>query len=59
MFHRIGRLTDVQVLLHIDKNVKQVVQPTRRILLALCQTIEYELEKLQENDIIEPSQGST
>ena len=59
MFHGVGELTDVQVHLHIDKNVKPVVQPTRRIPFALRQNVEHELEKLQENDINEPSQGPT
>ena len=57
VFHGAGKLTDVQVHLHIDKNVKPVVQPTRRISLALRQKVEHELEKLQANDIIEPSRG--
>lgn len=59
VFHGVGKLTDVQVHLHIDKNVTPVVQPTRRIPFALRQKVEHELEKLQENDIIEPSQGPT
>ena len=34
VFHGVGKLTDVQIHLHIDKNVKPVVQPTRRIPFA-------------------------
>jgi hypothetical protein len=52
-------LKDVQVHLHIDKNVKPVVQPTRRIPFALRQKVEHELERLQQHDIIEPAQGPT
>ena len=59
VFHGVGKLTDVQVHLHIDENVKPVVQPTRRIPFALRQKVEQELVRLQENDIIEPAQGPT
>ena len=59
VFHGVGKLTDVQVHLHIDENVKPVVQPTRRIPFALRQKVEQEIVRLQENDIIEPAQGPT
>jgi hypothetical protein len=59
VFHGVGKLKDVQVHLHIDKNVKPVVQPTRRIPFALRQKVAHELERLQQNDIIEPAQGPT
>ena len=52
-------MKDVQVHLHIDKNVKPVVQPTRRIPFALRQKVEHELERLQQHDIIDPAQGPT
>ena len=59
VFHGVGTLTDVPVHLHIDENLKPVVQPTRRIPFALRQKVEQELVRLQENDIIEPAQGPT
>ena len=59
VFHGVANLTDIQVHLHSDKNVTPVVQPTGRIPFALHQKVEHEVESLQENDIIEPSQGPT
>ena len=35
VFHGVGKLTDVQVHLHINKEIKPVVQPTRRIPFAI------------------------
>ena len=34
VLHGVGKLTDVQVHLHINKEIKPVVQPTRRIPFA-------------------------
>ena len=58
VFHGVGKLTDVQVHLHINKEIKPVVQPTRRILFAIRKKVESELIRLQkELDIIEPAKG--
>lgn len=57
VFHGIGKLTDVKVHLHINKDVKPVVQPPRRIPFALRTKVETELRHLQKQGIIEPAQG--
>ena len=57
VFHGIGKLTDVQVHLHINKEIKPVVQPTRRIPFAIREKVENELVRLQKEDIIELAKG--
>ena len=57
VFHGVGKLTDVQVHLHINKEIKPVVKPTRRILFAIRKKVESELVRLQKEDIIEPAKG--
>ena len=57
VFHGVGKLTDVQVHLHINKEIKPVVQPTRRIPFAIRKKVESELVRLQKEDIIEPAKG--
>ena len=54
-----GKRTDVQVKLHINPEVKPVVQPTRRILFAIRDQVEKELKRLKDLDIIEEAQGAT
>ena len=53
LFHGVGKLTDVQVKLHINPAVKPVVQPTRRIPFAMRDQVEKELKRLKDFDIIE------
>ena len=57
VFHGVGKLTDVQVHLHINKEIKPVVQPTHRIPFAIRKKVESELLRLQKEDIIEPAKG--
>ena len=59
LFHGVGKLTDVQVKLHINPEVKPVVQPTRRIPFAIRDQVEKELKRLKDLDIIEEAQGAT
>ena len=50
VFHGVGKLTDVQVHLHINKEIKPVVQPTRRIPFAIRKKVESELVRLQKEE---------
>ena len=59
IFHGVGKLTNVSVHLHINKDVKPTVSPTRRIPFAIREKVEAELERLQRLDIIEPAKGAT
>ena len=57
VFHGIGKLTGVQVHLHINKEIRPVVQPIRRIPFSIREKVESELVRLQKEDIIEPAKG--
>ena len=59
VFTRVGKLKDFKVHLHIDQNVKPVVQPTRHISLAIRNKAEVELKHSENSDIIEPATGPT
>ena len=59
VFTRVGKLKDFKVHLHIDQNVKPVVQPTRHISLAIGNKAEVELKHSENSDIIEPATGPT
>jgi len=59
VFNGIGKLRDYQVRLHINPEVKPVAQSVRRIPLALRPKVEEEIQRLLEQDIIEPVQGPT
>ena len=55
---KVGRLKDYKVHLHIDKSVKRVVQPYRRIPYHLAEAAKKELDDLIANDILEVPPGS-
>ena len=57
VFLGVGKLTDVQVHLHINKEIKPVVQPIRRIPFPLRKKVESELVRLQKEDTTEPAKG--
>ena len=57
VFHGVGKLTDVQVRLNTNKEIKPVVQLTRRIPFAIRKKVESELVRRQKEDIIEPAKG--
>ena len=59
LFDGIGKLKDFEVKLHIDKSVKPVAQPARRIPFRLRKQVEAELERLEQQDIIERVDGPT
>mgnify|MGYP002804172599 CR=1 FL=1 len=56
VFHGAGKLTDVQVHLHINKGIKPVVQPTRRIPFAIRKK-SWKRTYYWTDDIIEPANG--
>ena len=53
----VGKLTNVQVHLHVNKEIKPAVQPTRLIPFAIRKKVESELVRLQKEDVIEPAKG--
>lgn len=48
-----GKLNSQQVKLHINENIKPVVQPQRRIPYHMRKAVSKELQKLVDEDIIE------
>lgn len=58
-FSGIGKMTDIQVKLHIDPEVKPIQQKLRRIPFHLRSSLENELERLENLDIIEKANGPT
>ena len=54
VFQGQGKLRDQRVQLHINRDVKPVVQPQRRIPYHMRKQVSQELQKLVEQDIIEP-----
>ena len=58
-FSGIGKLKGFQVELHIDKSIKPITQPHRRIPFHIKKKVEQELQYLKENDIIEKVEGPT
>jgi hypothetical protein len=52
-------LKGFQVELHIDKSIKPITQPHRRIPFHIRKKVEQELQYLDENDIIEKVERPT
>ena len=59
LFKGIGKLKDFQLTLHIDESVPPVQQPIRRIPFHTRKKVDEEIERLLENDCIEPVTGPT
>ena len=59
LFTGIGKLKDFQVRLHIDPDVQPTCQPHRRVPFHIRQKVEAELQKLENDDIIEKMTGPT
>ena len=59
LFEGVGKMKDFQVQLHIDPSVPPVTQPHRRIPFHLREKVEFELDKLERQGIIEPVDGPT
>ena len=57
--NKIGKLKDVEISLHIDKTVRPVAQPHRRIPFQLRGKVEKELERLQDLGIIRKAESPT
>ena len=56
-FQGVGKLKDFQLSISIDKEVKPVVQPTRRIPFHLRDKVSAKLKELEDLDIIEKVDG--
>ena len=56
---KIGRLKNFKIKLHIDKSVRPIQMPYRRLPYNLTKATELELEELIRNDIIEIAPGPT
>ena len=59
VFQGIGKLKNFEVKLHIDQSVPPVAQPARRIPFHLRKKVEAELDRLEEQGIIEKVDGPT
>ena len=59
VFKGIGKLTGVEVMLHIDPDVSPVAQKPRRIPFHLRKKVEQELLALEQQNIIEKVDGPT
>lgn len=57
-FHGIVQKS-VQAEIHIDKNITPLTQPHRRIPFHMRKKVEKELERLEQEDIIETIEGPT
>lgn len=55
----IGKLTNCEIKLHIDENIKPIAQKHRRIPFHLRNKVEQELDRLEKQDIIEKAEGAT
>ena len=54
-----GKLTDYQVKIHVNKEVNPVVQHPRRVPFSLREKVESKLHELEQLDIIEKVKGPT
>ena len=53
VFTGVGKLKDYQLKLHVNKDVKPVAQPVRRLPFGLREKVDKELDELLNEDIIE------
>ena len=53
VFSAIGKLKDYQLKLHVNKDVKPVAQPVRRLPFGLREKVDKKLDELFREDIIE------
>ena len=53
VFSGVGKLKDYQLKLHINKDVKPVAQPVRRLPFGLREKVDQKLDELLKEDIIE------
>ena len=59
LFHGLGKLKGRQVKIHIDETVQPVAQPHRRIPFKVRKQLEEQLEKDEEQGVIERVDGPT
>ena len=59
LYEGIGKMNDQKVTLYVDKDVKPVCQPHRRIPYHMRKKVEAELQRLEDLDIIEKVDGPT
>ncbi|KAK9681295.1 hypothetical protein QE152_g38427 [Popillia japonica] len=59
LFKGVGNLTDYEVNLHVDEQVKPITQTHRRVPFSIRNKIEDEIKRLKEADIIEEATGPT
>ncbi|CAC5408376.1 unnamed protein product [Mytilus coruscus] len=59
LFCGLGKLKDYQLKIYIDKNVKPIAQPTRRLPFNIRKSVEEKLCELEEMDVIERVEGPT
>ena len=53
MFSGVGKLKDYQLKLHVNKDIKPVAQPVRRLPFGLRDKVDKKLDELLKEDIIE------
>ena len=58
-FEGVGKLTDYQVKIHVNKEVNPVAQHPRRVPFSLREKVESKLHELEQLDIIEKVKGPT
>ena len=58
-FDGVGKLTDYQVKIHVNKEVNPVAQHPRRMPFSLREKVERKLHVLEQMDIIEKVKGPT
>ena len=58
-FEGVGKLTDYQVKVHVNKEVNPVAQHPRRVPFSLREKVERKLHELEQMDIIEKVKGPT
>ncbi|KAK9728132.1 hypothetical protein QE152_g18133 [Popillia japonica] len=59
LFKGVGNLTDHEVNLHVDEQVKPITQTDRRIPFSIRNKIKDQIKRLKEADIIEEATGPT
>ena len=59
IFSGLGKLKDYQLKIHVDKNVKPIAQPVRRLPFNIRKSVELKLKELEDLDVIERVEGPT
>ena len=59
LFNGVGKLNDYELTIHIDKTVKPIAQPIRRLPFKVREKVDKKLEELEAKGIIESVSGPT